>query len=476
MAMSRSKRKIRRTKILATIGPVSDSPAMLKKLFMAGVNSTRQNFSHGTAEYHTELLKRIRRISKKTGIPIACLQDLQGPRIRTGLLADGKPVRLVRRSKVIIDPAAKTGNAERIGVAFRKIAASVKRGHRVLIADGTIELRVLETDGPRVVCRVVRGGSLGERKGVNLPDSSVKMSALTAKDKRDIALGASLGFDYVAVSFIRRGAHVKQVRRLLNFHGSKARIIAKIETPEAVRHLDEILDVADGIMVARGDLAVETSPARVPILQKEIIRKTNERRKLVITATEMLASMVEHSTPTRAEATDVANAVFDDTDATMLSGETAGGRFPLRAVKTMDSILREAEKFAIHSYKEDFVVGTDIQHASIFSACVGAETARADCLAVFTISGITAELAAEARPSCPIAALVVSDDVLNRLALVWGVSPFKIRELDSLEKMLKAGRKALVAGGIAKPGETVVFLAGTSAVAGATNLVLIDKA
>ena len=475
--MSRTKRNRvpRRTKILATIGPASDSPAMLKRLFRAGVNATRQNFSHGTRAYHTELLKRIHRISMEIGIPVACLQDLQGPRIRTGLLAGGKPVRLLRGAKVRLSPGVKLGDANRIAVAFRSLSRTVKRRHRVLLADGTLELRVLQIDGRDVLCRVARGGMLGEHKGVNLPDSSLKMPALTAKDRVDLKLGARLGFDYVAVSFVRRGLHVRQVRRLLEKHGSRARIIAKIETREAVRNLDEILDKADGIMVARGDLAVETSPAQVPVLQKEIIRRTNERAKLVITATEMLASMVHSATPTRAEASDVANAVFDHTDAVMLSGETASGRYPLRAVKTMASILSEAEKFALTGHVEGFLPGSDFRIAAVNSASVAAETVGARCIAVFTISGVTSELTAEARPPCPIVALTVSDEVKRRLALVWGVSPVKIPRAQSIKALMASGRKALIKNGFARSGEAVVFIGGVAAVQGATNLVLIEK-
>jgi len=476
--MSRAKRGAisRRTKILATIGPASDSPAMLKRLFRAGVNATRQNFSHGTSEYHTQLFKRIRRVSREVGVPIACLQDLQGPRIRTGLLAGGKPVRLRRGTKVLLSPDVRLGDETRLNVSYGGLGRTVKRRHRVLLADGALELRALRTEGRGVVCRVVRGGMLGEHKGVNFPDSLLEMPVLTAKDRVDLALGARLGFDYVAVSFVRRGAHVKQLRRLLKRHGSRARVIAKIETPEAVRHLDEILDEADGIMVARGDLAVETSPARVPVLQKEIIRRTNLRAKLVITATEMLASMIGSSTPTRAEASDVANAVFDHTDAAMLSGETASGRYPVRAVETMDAILTEAEHFAFSRQQvADFPRGDDFRHAAINSAWVAAETVDARCIAVFTISGVTSELAAEARPPCPIVALTVSDEVMRRLALVWGVSPLKIPRARSVKALMESGRKMLIANGFARPGDTVVFIGGTATVQGATNLVLIER-
>jgi len=465
----------RRTKIVATIGPASDSPGLLAKLLAAGVNATRQNFSHGTAEYHKALFKRIRRIAGESGAPVACLQDLQGPRIRTGPLKTGESLRLTRSMKVTVSGRARYTEGTTIAVNLPRLAGCVKKGHRVLIADGAMKLKALGRCPGGVACRVVRGGVLGERKGVNLPDSRLNLPGLTAKDRRDAALGAKLGFDYVALSFVREAAHVRRLRSLLRRLGSDAPIIAKIETPEAVDNLESILDEADGIMVARGDLAVETSAAAVPVLQKQIIRRTNLRGKLVITATEMLASMVDNATPTRAEASDVANAVFDHTDATMLSGETACGSHPVGAVRTMDAILAEAERFSAGPHVSQFLPDATFTHAAVHSACAAAEAVSARLIVVFTMSGATARVAAEARPACPIIALTPEARTYRKLALLWGVTPLMLPRARSADAMMKAAGAALVKADCARKGDTVVFVAGTSKVAGATNLVRIDK-
>ena len=465
----------RRTKIVATIGPTSDSPALLERLIKAGVDTTRQNFSHGTAQYHEKLFKRIRKVSRLVGKPIACLADLQGPRIRVGRLKDGRAVQLVRGAEVRLNAASAPGDAQNIPVRFEQVQASIKPGHRVLIADGAIELRVLKAKGGEFLCRVARGGLLGEHKGVNLPDTPLRLPGLTAKDHSDARVIARLGFDYVALSFVRSGEHVRELRRLLERLGSRAHIIAKIENPRAVRNLDEILDASDGIMVARGDLAVETSPGAVPVLQKEIIRRTNQRSKIVITATEMLASMIDHPQPTRAEASDVANAVFDHTDATMLSGETASGSYPVESVRTMSEILIQAERYRPKSAADDFPAGRTFTHAAVHSAVIAAETVQAHCIAVFTHSGNTALIASEARPGCPIVALTPLEETRRRLALVWGVTPVHRPRVHTFEKMMRTGAEALLKTGLARPGQTVVFVAGTSLRSGATNVVRIDK-
>jgi len=464
----------RRTKIVATVGPACDSPAMLEKLLKAGVNATRQNFSHGTRAYHQKLYRRVRAVSRRLGIPVACIQDLQGPRIRTGRFTSGRSIEIADGALVRLSGQRTTGDEGTIPVVYRHLAGAVKRGGRVLIADGAVELRVERVKGDEVFCRVIRGGVVGERKGINLPGADLRLPALTARDRADVRLGASLGFDYVALSFARTGRHVAQLRRLLKRLGGDAGVIAKVETPEAVRNLDGILDEADGIMVARGDLAVETSAGAVPVLQKKIIRRSNERSKIVITATEMLASMTEHPLPTRAEASDVANAVFDQTDATMLSAETASGSYPVESVRTMDDILLQAERFARGGPPSAFPAGRTCTHAAVHSAVVAAKTVEAACIAVFSRSGLTARLASEARPHCPVIALTPSRKTFRRLALLWGVTPVYLKQASSVVGLMKAGTVAVRATGLARRGDTVVFVAGTSQRAGATNLVRID--
>ena len=333
----------RKTKIVCTIGPASASREMLKKLILAGMNVARLNFSHGTYEEHEKVVRAVRSLSEKLGKPVAILQDLQGPKIRTGRFEGGSVV-LEAREEWVVTPRRTVGKKGTLPVNYPGIANELGKGDRILLSDGEMELEVLARKGPDLLCRVITGGVLGERKGVNLPDVKTVLPSLTKKDKKDIEFGIGMGVDYMALSFVRSGKDVLALKRVLKSKGAAIPVISKIEKPQALEHLEAILDASEGVMVARGDLGVELSPEKVPMAQKRIIRMANEKKKWVITATQMLESMTERARPTRAETSDVANAILDGTDAVMLSEETSVGRYPVASVKMMDRIARETER------------------------------------------------------------------------------------------------------------------------------------
>ena len=411
----------RRTKIVATIGPASRSPARLAALVHAGVDVVRLNMSHGTQAEHGEVIARVGRAVARAGRPVAILLDLAGPKIRTGTLAGGRPIRLVAGARLILTPQTIAGDEHRLSVTHRGLARDVAPGARVLVDDGRLALRVRRVRGREVECEVVAGGLLGEHKGVNLPDTEVAVPALTAKDRADLRFGLARGVDFVALSFVRRPADLAAVRREMARAGAGAGtgaavpVIAKLEKPQAIARLDDILDVADGVMVARGDLGVEMPAEDVPVLQKAIIRRANAARVPVITATQMLESMVESVRPTRAEASDVANAIYDGTDAVMLSEETAVGRYPVEAVRMMARIAERAEEgmlgagagggTAVCSVPP--VVRLAASHPRAVAAAVVAiaREAGASAIVVFTLSGATAGLVAKERPPMPVVAI-----------------------------------------------------------------------
>ncbi|MDR7386923.1 MAG: pyruvate kinase, partial [Armatimonadota bacterium] len=341
----------RRTKIVATIGPATGEPDRLRALVEAGVDVMRFNFSHGTREEHRRWIQLVRRFSAELGRPVAILQDLQGPKIRVGELRDHRPVVLEEGSEVVIGAHTEGGTAQRLSVTYPELVREVRAGDRILLADGELELAVTSVGPQEVRARVVRGGLLEEHKGINLPGVTLRAPALTDKDVEDLRFGLEAGVDFVALSFVRRAEDVVQARELMERLGRTVPLVAKLEKAEAVDHLEEIMQASDGVMVARGDLGVELAPERVPTLQKHIIRRANELGIPVITATQMLESMVDHPRPTRAEASDVANAILDGTDAVMLSAETAAGRYPLEAVRMMDRIAVEVEAASPQLYQ-----------------------------------------------------------------------------------------------------------------------------
>ncbi len=459
----------RRTKIVATWGPAVAPEPVLRRVIRAGVDVFRLNFSHATHAELEEAVPLIRRVATEEGRIIALLQDVQGPRLRTGVLGNG-PVALADGASVTIATGDEPTEPGRITIAYPRLADDLRPGHRVLIADGAIVLEVTDVDGD-ISARVVKGGSLGEHKGVNLPDTSVSMGALTEKDRRDLEFGVRLGVDFVALSFVRRREDLLDCRRLVSSLGSNTPIIAKIESPEAIANLEGILGASDGVMVARGDLGVEVSPERVPLLQKRIIRRANEMGLPVITATQMLESMVERPTPTRAEASDVANAIIDGTDALMLSAETAVGAYPLEVVETMARIAVETEAEAT-----PHVDPTAGGQGNVLAAHARqiAEQLAARALLVFTHSGRTAELLSHERPTMSVYAVTPNPGVGRRLALWYGVAPVIAEVGRDTTVMVDYGLYLLRDRGFVDAGDRVVVVGSAPTIGhGPTNLITV---
>jgi len=462
-----------RTKIVATVGPASESPRMVRALIEAGVDVCRLNFSHGSQEEHAARFQRIRRAARSLGVNVCVLQDLQGPKIRTGCLKNGGPVELVEGRKATITTRAMLGDAGCFSTSYRALPRDVHRGDHILLDDGLIELRVLGVSRDSVQCEVVNGGPLGEHKGINLPGVDVSAPALSVKDRRDLEFGLKLGVDAVALSFVRRAADVEAARRLIRRLGADAPIIAKIEKPEAIGELDAILAAADAVMVARGDLGVEMPLEQVPVLQKRIILRANDLGKPVIVATQMLQSMIGEPRPTRAEASDVANAIFDGADAVMLSGETAVGRYPLATVRMMTKIAEAAETVYRARRPKIGAWPLPVPAAVADGAVRAAEDIQAKALVVFTISGATARLLAQRRPPSPIHAFSPLPETCRRLAVVWGVEAHPIRMARATDRLMAEAERLLVRYKAVKKGDVIVLVAGSTPLPGATNVVKV---
>jgi pyruvate kinase len=457
----------RKAKIVATIGPASQSAEVLEKLVLAGMNVARMNFSHGTHEEHAERIDRIRKVSEKLGVCIGILQDLQGPKIRVGELAE--PVHLAEGEDVTLyaEGTSPIGNGEKkIPVDFRQLFDSVQTSDRLLLDDGRLTLEVLSVKGRNALsARVVVGGQLSSHKGINLPGVHLRIAGFTDKDEADLAFGIAHGVDAVAISFVRTAEDVKKVRSAMERFANGKRLpllIAKLEKPEALENLDEILENVDGVMVARGDLGVELPPERVPVQQKHIIRTANLRAKLVITATQMLESMITNPLPTRAEASDVANAIFDGTDAVMLSAESASGLYPVQAVRMMDRIVREAEKHFLEWGIEQHVSGFEQSDAASMAraAQVLANDKNVTAVACFTARGQTAWLMSKIRPRVPIRAFTPSTETARRLTFMWGVRPQLVPFSNSLEDMIEHVDAALTRSQVVEVGDQVVVVCG----------------
>lgn len=454
----------RRGKIVCTIGPASNSEAMLRDLMQAGMDVCRLNFSHGTHEEMAPLIERIRKVAEEVaGRTICILADLQGPKIRTGRLKFRTPVALKTGSKVTITPRDVAGTSTIISTTFPTLAHDVFPGARILLSDGLIELRVRAVKGDDVECEVINGGFLGEHKGINLPGIAISVPSLTEKDEKDLEFALKHGADMIAASFIRTADDVRAVRSKITGHGSDAWIIAKLEKPEAIDHLEEILDVSDAVMVARGDLGVEVPPERVPILQKHIIRRAAEWRKPVITATQMLESMVENPRPTRAEASDVANAIFDGTDAVMLSAETASGKYPREAVTMMAKIIYETEEemriTPNNLRRRDYKLS--ISETICESIAHAAQDLEMRGIAVFTETGSSARLISKYRPSADVFAFASGPVICNRMNLLWGVHPVRGSDAWSTEEMVMHAEQELVRRKLVAPGDVIGVVAGT---------------
>jgi len=460
----------RHSKIVCTIGPASRSPRIMERLFRAGMDVARLNFSHGSHANHAESIVLLRAAAKQIHKPIAILADLQGPKIRTGALAGSAPVVLRAGQKFVITTARILGDSTRVSTVFKPLPREVHRGNRILLSDGLIELRVEQVRGREVICEVVNGGALGEHKGINLPGVKLRVPALTPKDRADLVFALKHGANYIAVSFVRRPEDVLLAKALVRRAGKDTPVIAKLEKPEAIENLDAILRVADGVMVARGDLGVEMNPERVPVVQKAIIKRAREFRRPVITATQMLESMTENPRPTRAEASDVANAIFDGSDAVMLSAETATGKYPVEAVSMMARIIEEAEgsitEFPRPAPQERLKVAETVAEL----VCHASRELHMKLIAVFTHSGFTARLISRYRPLVPIIAFSPDVETRRRMALIWGVRPRSIPDVRKVDGLAAVAEKRLLEERLARKGDVIGIVAGTPmGIRGTTN-------
>jgi pyruvate kinase len=459
----------RRAKIVCTLGPASDSELVIDRLMRAGMDVARLNFSHGTYAEHARTIARVREASARLAKPIAILADLQGPKIRTGPLAGGRPVQLCTGQRFTIFARLQPGTSTGVGTTYKRLPREVSRGDRILLGDGLIGLRVLSTTSDAVVCEVVNGGQLGEHKGINLPGVKLRIPAVTARDRADLAFALRHGANYVAVSFVRRPGDVLLAKAAIARSRRSVPVIAKLEKPEAIENLDSILAVTDGVMVARGDLGVEMSPEKVPVVQKHIIARACEARLPVITATQMLESMTHNPRPTRAEASDVANAVFDGSDALMLSAETASGAYPVETVQMMDRIIREAEASVTNVLRPQHAQ-FNIAETSAELICHASEELHMKVIAVFTQTGSTARLVSKHRPLCPIIAFSPLQETRRRIAMYWGVMPRTISGVHGLEDLVEVTEKRLLEDRLVSRGDVVGIVAGTPfSVGGTTN-------
>ena len=463
-----------RTKIIATLGPASSDDQVLRRMLAAGMDVARLNFSHGTREEHGRLIGRLRRLARGAGVPLAILQDLQGPKIRVGRLAH--PVRLQEGGRVVLTTRHVIGDGERIPIAFPRLPRVVPRGARILLKDGSIELAVLAKQGHEVRCRVIRGGVLGEHQGVAFPGVAIRGPALTPKDVADLRFGLRRGVDYVALSFVRQAADLRQARRILGRLGRRVPLVAKLEKAEAITHLEEIIMEADAVMVARGDLGVDCSPEAVPLIQKQIIARANAQGIPVITATQMLESMVHEERPTRAETSDVANAVLDGTDAVMLSAETAVGDYPVEAVAEMATIARAAEAGIRTGGRPRQSQPPNLLHAIGAAAEALAEDLPVAMIIALTTTGRSARLLSQLRPPAPVLACTEDEGVARRLSLYWGVRSLVIPFQQTTEAMIRFLDRDLVRRRFVRPGDVVAIVGSVPIAArGRTNFVQVHR-
>ena len=456
----------KRTKIVCTMGPACDSDETIREMIKAGMNVARFNFSHGSYDEHHGRIERVRRISKELGMPVGILLDTKGPEVRTGLLVDGKKVAVKTGDKIVVTAQPTTedfhGTAEHISLDYLALPSEVEKGSLILIDDGLVALEVESVDGQDMTCVVKNDGLIGERKGVNMPNVNISLPAITERDRQDILFGLTENIDYIAASFIRDGESVRGIRKLCRENGGEhVTIFPKIECALGVENFDEILEASDGIMVARGDLGIEIKPELVPHIQKEIIAKCNAAYKPVITATQMLDSMIRNPRPTRAEVNDVANAVMDGTDCVMLSGETASGKYPIDAVRTMAEICKETEKYLPeneHYYDRGGV--RNVNGATGFAAVEMADRVGAKCIIVPTHSGRSARLVSKFRPKVPLYAMSPSDESVRRTCFYWGVYAYRTTEQGSLTNTLYNALTTAKENKVVDTGDIVVLTAG----------------
>jgi pyruvate kinase len=467
---------MRKTKIICTIGPASESEEKLRALIEAGMDVARFNFSHGTYEEHKAKFKRLVRLRREMGRPVATLMDTKGPEIRLRDFEGGK-VMLERGEEFTLTTEEVMGTAQRATISYKGLVNDVRKDSCILIDDGLIELRVDSVTDTEIRCTVINGGPVSNHKGVNVPGAELSMPFISEQDRSDIEFGCKMGYEYIAASFVRTADDVRDIRKILDQFGSRMKIIAKIESTQGVNNIDEILDEADGVMVARGDLGVEVPLEEVPVYQKHIIHLAETRGKIVVTATQMLDSMMHNPRPTRAEATDVANAIYDGTTAIMLSGETASGSYPVEAVETMSRIATAAENDV--NYRKRFSKRydegeTDVTTAISHSTCMVARDINARAIITVTMSGFTALQISKYKPLCPIVACSVSEPVACQMNLLFGVIPQNIPQEDNEEMLFEAAVMAAKKAGYAEKGDKVVLTAGLPlGEAGNTNMVRV---
>ncbi len=465
---------MRKAKIICTLGPASDTPEVIEGLVRAGMDVARLNFSHGTHEEHRRRVELIREAAKRVGRPVAILQDIQGPKIRLGKFEGGQ-LTVKEGQLVTVTTRAVMGQGSIIPTPIKSLVKDVAKGDDILLDDGRVRLRVLKVAGQDVTCRVEVGGLLKDKKGLNLPGSPMSVPTITRKDAADLAFGQEVGVDYVALSFVRTAKDILKARELVA--QNKTPLIAKIEKPQAVENLASIAAVADGIMVARGDLGVEMPLEQLPAIQKHMVKEVNRTGGLVIVATEMLESMVGNVRPTRAEVSDVANAILDGADAVMLSGETAAGRYPVEAAATMARIVEETERgVKKHQHHSPFERSEDLGTGVAAAAVTAAGHLGIETIVAYTESGHTARLISEFRPNARIIALTPSEATVNRMSLYWGVRGIQVARVNSTDAMLKQVRQLCHKASICKVGTPVVVVAGVPLnVPGNTNLMSIHR-
>lgn len=471
---------MQRTKMIFTIGPASDNEETLRKFIQIGMSVARLNFSHGTHETHKEKINLIKKLRKELKSPTAIMLDIKGPKIRThdfindGVnLIEGQPFTIICDKEIL-------GDTDKCSVTYKDLYKDVKIGGTILVDDGLLNFRVDDIKGTNIICTVIVGGMIKNHKGVNVPNISINLPSITEKDKEDLIFGCEMGVDFVAASFVRKASDILEVRNILNENGGEhIQIIGKIESQEGVNNIDDILAVADGIMVARGDMGVEIPIERVPIIQKSIIRKCNEAGKVVITATQMLDSMIRNSIPTRAEACDICNAIFDGTDAIMLSGESASGAFPIEAAKTMARIAQETEKHIDYVYLNQRLrepAMGDFAEAISYSACRTSNVLNAKAIVAATTTGSTAKLISKYRPKCPIIAITPNEYVLRKLSLTFGIIPLLCKTFETTDDIISEARKVAKNSSCANEGDDILIAAGfPTSHTGGTNMLKIEK-
>lgn len=468
---------MKKTKIVATIGPSSNTRAVLRELIAEGMNVARLNFSHGSYEEHGDVIKTIRSLSREMNTSVGIILDLQGPKIRTGKLANGEPVMLKKNSVFSITSQHVPGSEEIVSTTYKDLPGDVKKNDTILIDDGLIELKVMSKTKDTVKCKILNGGILKENKGINLPGVKVTAPSLTEKDKKDLNFGIKVGVDYFALSFVRTADDLKQIQEIIKKQGKDIPVIAKIEKPEAVKNLDEILDVTDAIMVARGDLGVEMRPEQVPAIQKHIIHSAMKKNKPVITATQMLETMSLNPIPTRAEASDVANAILDGTDAVMLSGETASGKYPVKAVQMMARIAGQMEKspFMRYNMGYDKDIKDLVPHAVAQSAVNILHEVGGRGIVSFSVSGSTSKLISKQRPSMPVYAFTPNILTYNRLSLCWGVTPMHISNISDPTRLVRASENILLDKKLVDKDDLIIIVIGMGLKKGSTNSIKIHR-